>query len=251
VAFGGGWPCGKFARVSTDLPFFLDHFHQLTEAEKITSSDRALFMLSRCPDDFYYQMSTIPELFDLWLKQSPRLLKTPSTTRESESSVFLATLLSMLKGLAVSNQYKTMQYRLIEKLSTLSSDTDGAQRSHAFRNWQCSLWGGVVIRDTVTDWKRADGAEWKVLSDDFLFLLASCPDNFYAVLADEPAVLREWLEKLPDLSFAAGPDFKPMIEEFRLELVNRLKTQEHNSKYLSVHKSVLRRLTNIRFRIID
>jgi hypothetical protein len=187
LSFGLDWPCGQFARVSMDLPFFLDHFNQLTDSEKITSSDRALFMLSRCPDDFYYQMSTIPELFDLWLNQSPRLQQNPPTSGQNESAIFLAALLSELKRHAVSNQYATMHSRLIEKLSRLSLDADTAQHSHALRNSQCGRWGSRVIRDTITDWKRADGAEWKVLSDDFPFLLASCPDNFYAVMAGEPA----------------------------------------------------------------
>ena len=246
MLFAADWPCGHFAKSSTDLPFFLDHFGSLSDDEKLTSSDRALFMLSRCPDDFYYQMSTIPKFFDLWVERLPQL-----ANAEPESSPFLSSLMVMLKGQLVSNDYKHMQTQLMKELNSIFPRLNETQSSRLSRDWQCSLAGSHVIRGAVADWKRADGAEWKVVSDDFLFLLASCPDNFYATFSDERTTLRDWLGKLPDLSFAADPDFKPTIETFRLNLINMLKKHKPNPKNRSVQKSILTRVMRIRFRTID
>lgn len=252
LGFGEKWPCGKFAREAIDLPFYVDDYSRLSERNRVWSTDRALFAAALCTEDLYYQMSSGAEYFTLWTHSLPEILAISSVPNEPESALFIASLGRMLHSYRAPKEYLSMHAELLTELDSLrDKQVAAAVHPDIHLDWQCRLWGHRIAAGLAENWKRADGHEWDVLSNDMLFLVAACPHQAFEVFDKEPSVLSDWLRQMPILSFGGTSDYKPVIEEFRLGMLRRLSDKDAIGAYDSIRKRVRARLKSAKFRLVE
>src|SRR5664279_73724 len=67
-------------------------------------------------------------------------------------------------------------------------------------DWYCQSPGRDSLIDAANRWQRRDGAIGFVVSDQFLMLLAACPQATYAFMESRPEILNSWLEEVEQLS---------------------------------------------------
>ncbi len=253
VAFGTqclsakGFPCGEFARRAVDLPFYFEQLKDVSPAQISRVSDRALFVVGTCPDDFYYQLSTIPEIFDLWVTQ---LKGTVQSKRFEARDRYIRRLGVELREQKTEREYIRMRDAILAVISGMpKAGTDLA--AGAQTGWRCGSFAEAVDKGILEDWKGADGAEWKVLSDDLMFSLAVCPDQLYSAFTEERPALDQWLSRVGDFSFGATPEYAPILKAFREQLVSSLKSRATKPQFKPIQEAICNRLRTAKIRIID
>ena len=207
-------------------------------------------MLATCPAEFFDQVSTVPDAFSRWLAEA--YAAGEDAERRAKLRRWVAPLRSHLQvDDSRTADDRGMREKVTRFLSSLGNDQTrlAASARPQAADGTCPLMAPDVLEGLFADWRRADGAAWNVLSDDFLAVLAACPHETVLAFSARPVALGQWLERLPDLSFAGPPEFQRDSDEFRKGLIARLGSSKDHGTAASGR--IRSRLLSIRFRVIE
>jgi len=119
-------------------------------------------------------------------------------------------------------------------------------------NWFCPSLGLDSLVDAADRWQKRDGGIGFVVSDEFLFLLAACPAQFYAFMKTRPEILNSWLDQVEQLSgFTGSPQEKQEREVLLSTLVLEIKHKPGAKDDSSIRKRVLSKLETMCVRAAD
>jgi hypothetical protein len=163
--------------------------------------DRALFLLAHCPEQLLDTSRLAPELRKRWLEELAEVSFTGDEARRSAIEPFRAALVSDLRRRGDAPPLG----RILERLETIRYETLAGETSFDARDprpdgtgrpspeeeipperrgegpegsWRCGAFSTLVLEELIEDWRRRDGAWFFCFSDQFLFHLAACPDEF-------------------------------------------------------------------------
>jgi hypothetical protein len=119
-------------------------------------------------------------------------------------------------------------------------------------DWYCHSLGQDSLVNTASQWQRRDGDIGFVLSDQFLLLLAACPQETYAFMHARPEILNSWLEEVEQLSgFTVSPKQRQEREITLSKLVGNMKSQHPEQETAEVRARILKRLETMCVRAVD
>jgi hypothetical protein len=119
-------------------------------------------------------------------------------------------------------------------------------------NWFCPPLGVDSLVDAADRWQKRDGGIGFVVSDEFLFLLAACPAQFYAFMKTRPEILNSWLDQVEQLSgFTGSPQEKQEREMLLSALVLEIKRRPAAKSNLNVRMQILSKLESMCVRAVD
>lgn len=119
-------------------------------------------------------------------------------------------------------------------------------------DWYCQSLGRDSLVNTASQWQSRDGDIGFVLSDQFLLLLAACPQATYTFMQSRPEILNSWLEEVEQLSgFAVSPKQRREREITLSKLVKSMKSQHPKQETAEVRARILKRLETMCVRAVD
>jgi hypothetical protein len=119
-------------------------------------------------------------------------------------------------------------------------------------DWYCRSLGQDSLVDAANRWQRRDGAIGFVVSDQFLLLLAACPQETYTFMLSRPEILNSWLEEVEQLSgFTVTPEQRQEREITLSKLVESMKSEQPAQGTANVRDRILKRLETVCVRTVD
>jgi hypothetical protein len=119
-------------------------------------------------------------------------------------------------------------------------------------DWYCHSLGQDSLVNTTSQWQRRDGDIGFVLSDQFLLLLAACPQATYTFMQSRPEILNSWLEEVEQLSgFTVSPKQRQEREITLSKLVESIKRKHPVQETAEVRPRILKRLETMCVRAVD
>jgi hypothetical protein len=102
-------------------------------------------------------------------------------------------------------------------------------------------------------WREDKGGSTKfAVSNAFLTIMEQNPRAFFSIMANEPIVFSEWLNRLADLTFTWPFDPPCQLETRRLHLISVLENSKVDSgKASSLKDSVVAKLSALRCRQLN
>jgi hypothetical protein len=90
-------------------------------------------------------------------------------------------------------------------------------------DWRCNE-AGAATEATANEFQHADGVNVFLVSDALLFIMASCPTQFFDYMATRPDVFKGWVSELEEKSgFAPNEKTGQKVEVFLSHLQRQLK----------------------------
>jgi len=201
------------------------------------AAERLLYIIGRCPEQFAAALPGL-RLMD-WLLDWKRALHNYPTLQPEERSILFATARS-----AIGNKPKEAQIAS-EMLRSLDTAIPKAM------NQPCGPLFRHLLIGLLDDWMARSGAEWFGYSDSMLFMLASCPEDFYYVLDQRPEVLSSWLKELPTASFWGEPSERGRLENLQRSLKRLLLTEEPPEYLRSTRDGIITRISTLCVTVVD
>jgi hypothetical protein len=119
-------------------------------------------------------------------------------------------------------------------------------------DWYCEKLGRDSLVDATSQWQRRDGGIGSVVSNQFLFLLAACPQETYSFMQARPELLDSWLDEVEDVSGLTDSPAKHEELEITLsKLVASMSGQKPGQKTAEVRARILKRLETMCVRTVD
>jgi hypothetical protein len=195
------------------------------------AAERLLYILGRCPEQFFSAAQEF-QLKD-WLVRWQRELQDNATLQPKER----AALITAARVAALGN--KTQGQAVAGMLHRLS-------RAIPARNYSsCGPTFRHLLIGLTDDWMARSGALWFDYSDSMLFMLMSCPEDFYFTLDQRLEVLASWLGELPNASFWGGDEGIAQREALQRSLVQFMQAEQPPEYLRSTHDDILNQLKTL------
>jgi len=201
------------------------------------AAERLLYIIGRCPEQF---VAALPGLRPKdWVLDWKGALHGDPTLQPEERSILFAAARS-----AIGNRSKEA-----ETASQMLRGLDAAMPKPM--NQPCGPLFRHLLIGLLDDWMARSGAEWFAYSDSMLFMLASCPEDFYYVLDQRPEVLSSWLSELPTASFWGEPSARGRLESLQRSLERLLLTDEPPEYLRSTRDGIVTRISTLCVTVVD
>jgi len=194
------------------------------------AAERLAYILATCPEQSFRTIYLLGSTD--WLSAWGRSLRATPTLQPGER----ATLIAGAKWAAGSANNRLLAQSVRKVLQTASGAAP--QRLDP----SCGPMFRHLLIGLVDDWMARSGAQWFDHSDSLLFMMASCPDDFYFVMNQRPEVLHSWLKELPKASFWGEAKVTAQLQALREALVELVRAQNMPLYLRPTHDEILARL---------
>lgn len=214
-----------------------DDTHRDWELHQGRAAERLAYVVASCPEESLGALQSLPAG---WIKTWGETLRASPTLQPRERE----TLLAGARWAAARGNPKLAQ-SMAQVLASASGGT--AQRLDPI----CGPMFRHLLIGLIDDWMARSGAERFNHSDSLLFMVASCPEDFYFVMSQRPEVLRSWLKELPQASFWGAAEMKSQLQSLRESLLALLQVQVVPSDLRRAHDDILSRLKTLCVTAVD
>lgn len=191
------------------------------------STLRAVLVIERCPVSAEKALSEKPGLTKQWLSSVSFVLGPYFTGELSWDDIDrVAHRIACSDNLPIVCKVKRL-------LLTFSNDLG---RKHKIGDTDHRL-GFILVAEAATELANSSG-DFVTPMGDLAFLLATCPDVFFAYMHEHPKDLDNWIETARDSIFWGDPKDEVILEAYKAELVGFV--AQTPTEYTAEREKILR-----------